>query len=56
MLHMLDFYKGKNGKDSLPLENLEQINAKQPLLRKLFSFDTFLYANGIIVLINDEWN
>lgn len=52
---MLDFYKGKNGKDSLPLENLEQINAKLPLLRKLFPFDTFLYANGIIVLINNDY-
>lgn len=52
---MLDFYKGKNDKDSLPLENIEQINAKLPLLRKLFPFDTFLYANGIIVLINDDY-
>ena len=24
-------------------------------MRKLFPFDTFLYANGIIVLINDEY-
>lgn len=26
-----------------------------PLLRKLFPFDTFLYANGVIVLINDDY-
>lgn len=46
---MYDFYKEQNHENSFPLDNIYKIEAKLPLLRKLFPFDTFLYANGIIV-------
>lgn len=52
---MLDFYKNLNDENSLSLDVINKINAKLPLLKKLFPFDTFLYANGIIVLINDKY-
>lgn len=34
---------------------LEGIKSKLSLLKKLFPFDTFLYAKGVIVLINDDY-
>lgn len=52
---MYDFYREQRDENSISLENINKINAKLPLLRKLFPFDTFLYANGIIVLINEDY-
>lgn len=52
---MYDFYREQSNEDGFPLDNIYKIKAKLPLLRKLFPFDTFLYANGIIVLINDKY-
>lgn len=54
-MDMYDFYREQNDENSFPLDNMYKIKAKLPLLRKLFPFDTFLYANGIIVLINDDY-
>lgn len=34
---------------------LEEIKTKLPLLKKLLPFDTFLYAKGVIVLINNDY-
>lgn len=54
-MDMYDFYREQNDENGFPLDNMYKIKAKLPLLRKLFPFDTFLYANGIIVLINDDY-
>lgn len=52
---MYDFYREQSNENAFPLDNIYKIKAKLPLLRKLFPFDTFLYANGVIVLINDKY-
>lgn len=52
---MYDFYKEQSGQNSVPLDYIYKIRVKLPLLRKLFPFDTFLYADGVIVLMNDEY-
>lgn len=54
-MDMYDFYREQGDENSFSLDNMYKIKAKLPLLRKLFPFDTFLYANGIIVLINDDY-
>ncbi len=52
---MCDFYENLTNQNDLPLDNIHKIKEKLPLLKMLFPFDTFLYANGIIVLINDNY-
>lgn len=52
---MINFYKNKYDKNILSIEKMEQLSTKLPLLKKLFPFDTFLYSNRIIILINDKY-
>lgn len=50
-----DFRENFSEGNGLMIEKLNIIKAKLPLLKTLFPFDTFLYARGIIVLINNDY-
>lgn len=52
---MHDFYRSIDDGNGLSLDNIYKIKNQLPLLKKLFPFDTFLYAKGVIVLINDKY-